>query len=244
MVLLQYCNEQEKYPISFGTVNPNIVQIIGDFPIKTAGFTLSREGKKDNWDYLGYTTVYSEVEGGAQFSNDGSVYIPPEPQPEPEPYVPTYEETLSSKISELSSICNVMIESGLEINGQHYSYKYDDQVNLDKIVNIVKVTGLPLGYHADGQSCTEHSAEELINIYMQLAMNQYSQQTYFNQTKQYLLSLEESDANKEYVTNYTYGTPLEEEYLDNYNYMMKLYQNQVEALAGTSFNGTNQMGDE
>lgn len=234
MLILKYNNLKKTYEVNFTIISKNIVQITGDFPIKTNGFTLSRENEEDNWDYSAYTTVYREIDGGAQFSNDGSVYIPPEPIPEPDPYVPTYGEILSNKIAELSSICNSMIETGLNINGSHYSYKYDDQVNLDKIFNLVKVTGLPLGYHADEGNCAAHSSEELIDIYMQLAMNQYSQQTYFNQTRAYLISLEESDENKEYVADYQYGTPLEGEYLNNYNYMMSLYQNQIDALAKIS----------
>lgn len=232
MLLLKYLNELSTYPVSFKNISQNIVQITGDFPVKTSGFKLSREGKEDNWDYSAYHTVYREVDGGVQFSNDGSVYIPPEPTPDPKPYVPSFDEVRYMKIEELSEICKHNIESGMKINGLQYSYKYDDQINLDKIVNIVKVTGLPLGYHADNHGCAEHSAAELIDIYMQLAMNQYSQQTFFNQTKQYLLSLSESDENKEFISNYVYGTPLDGEYLENYNKMMELYQAQVEALAG------------
>lgn len=51
-----------------------IVELKGDFPIRTDGFTLSRPEHDDNWDYSTYTTVYREIDGGAQFSNDGSVY--------------------------------------------------------------------------------------------------------------------------------------------------------------------------
>lgn len=65
---------------------------------------------------------------------------------------------------ELSSICQMTIEAGLEIDGLHYSYTEKDQINLNDIVNTVKFTGLPLGYRADGQNCTEYTAEELINI--------------------------------------------------------------------------------
>ena len=237
MQTLKYNGDTDTYQVSFRVVNSNVVELTGDFPVKEGGFMLSMDGKVYNGDYSQYVTIYRNIKGGAQFSNNESVYIPPEPEPEPvipEPYVPTFDEVRNMKISELSMICRNIIESGMDINGQHYSYKYDDQINLDKIINIVKVTGLPLGYHADDQGCAEHSAEELIDIYMQLAMNQYSQQTYFNQAKQYILSLEESDENKELISNFFYGNPLEGEYLDNYNHMMELYHAQVEALAGVS----------
>lgn len=215
--------------ISIEQKNENIVQVNGQFLVQEYGFMASEDDETFNIDYSKYRTIYRVTDEYVQFSNNGNVYTGSDEFDQPEP---TFDEVLNNKISELSSICKEKIESGLDINGYQYSYKYDDQVNLDKIVNLVKETGLPLGYHANGQGCKEHSAEELIDIYMKLAMNQYSQQTHFNQTKMYLESLEESDDNKELISNYEYDTPLEGEYLENYNHMMLLYENQVKALAG------------
>ena len=85
---LQYQKDNSIYEIKFKKISKNIVEIKGDFPVKEDGFTLSRLNMNDNWDYSLYTTVYREVEGGVQFSNDGSVYVeheipePPEPTPE------------------------------------------------------------------------------------------------------------------------------------------------------------------
>lgn len=57
------------------------MKIVGDFPIKTKGFILTRIGEPDAFtgDYSEYTTVYKEIEGGALFSNDGSIYVEPIP---------------------------------------------------------------------------------------------------------------------------------------------------------------------
>jgi len=206
----------------------------------TNGFELLNENNGlVQGNYAAYTTIYRTFEDNGmliELSNDGSVYVPPVivvPE-EPEPYVPTYEEVLNSKINELSSVCQHTIESGLTINDLHYSYTEKDQINLNDIVNTVKLTGLPLGYHADGQNCTEYSAEELMNIYIQLAMNKYCQQTYFNQSREYLKSLEESDENKEIIESYTYGTPLTGIYLETYNNMVALYNDQIQAMAKIS----------
>lgn len=201
-------------------------------------------------DYSAYATIYRTYEDDSmlvELSNDGSIYIAPpdpvpepepipEPEPEPEPYIPTYEEILTNKISELSSACQNTIEAGLYINGLHYSYTEKDQINLNDIVSTVKLTGLPLGYHADGQNCTEYSAEELINIYVQLTMNKYCQQTYFNQSREYLKSLEESEESREIVESYIYGTPLTGEYLETYNNMVSLYKAQIQAISSTEEN--------
>lgn len=243
MFAFKYVGEDYVHKVDFMQISHNIVQIMGSFPIKEKGFTLSRlpedvdgldeEAAKnfwDGWDYSAFTTVYREIDGGVQFSNDGLVYVEPEPIPEPEPYVPTYKEVLDNKISELSIQCKYMIEYGLDIDGVHYSYTTEDQQNLKEIFDTVKLTGLPLGYHADSHNCIEYSAEELSNIYIQLTMNKYCQQTYFNQARGYLNSLEESDENKELIINYAYGTSLEGAYLETYNKMIELYNEQIVAL--------------
>ena len=76
MIELRYAGEPASYSVSFENISGTICQISGDFPVKSGGFTLSRIGKNDAWDYSGYSTVYRQIEGGAQFSNDGSVFVP------------------------------------------------------------------------------------------------------------------------------------------------------------------------
>lgn len=241
MEKIRFLNDQNVYN-GYVTVRGNVVSIkfIDTLPAQSVlvnGFELLNENNGIvQGDYSSHTTIYRTYEDNnmlIDLSNDGSVYVaPPEPEPlpEPEPYIPTYEEILMNKINELSSMCQCMIENGLTINGFHYSYTEKDQINLNDIVSTVKLTGLPLGYHADGQNCTEYSAEELMNIYVQLAMNKYCQQTYFNQSREYLKSLEESDESREIVESYIYGTPLTDEYLDTYNNMVALYNAQIQAI--------------
>lgn len=96
---LKYLNEEYTYNIEFKKISNNLVEITGDFPIKTDGFTLSRETYEDNWDYSAYTTIYREVENGCQFSNDGSVYV------EPVIEIPTEEEL--AEMEENQRIANI-----------------------------------------------------------------------------------------------------------------------------------------
>ena len=241
MEKIRFLNDQNVYDGEV-SVRGNVMAIkfIDTLPpqnLLTSGFELLNENNGIvQGTCTAYTTIYRTFEDNdmlIEFSDDGSIYIPPalpDPEPEPEPYVPTYEEILNNKITELSSTCQYMIESGLEINGLHYSYTEKDQINLNDIVSTVKMTGLPLGYHADGQNCTEYTAEELINIYVQLAMNKYCQQTYFNQSREYLKSLEESDENKLVIESYTYGTLLTGIYLETYNKMVDLYNAQIQKI--------------
>ena len=80
MLDLTYVGESSKYKIEFKKVSENIVSISGKLKAKTKGFTLSREGKNDAWDYKNYTTIYRELDGEIQFSNDGSVWVKPLPK--------------------------------------------------------------------------------------------------------------------------------------------------------------------
>lgn len=75
MLNMNYIGDSIIYPISFKLISDNVVELKGDFPIFTAGFTLSRPNHDDKWDYSAFTTVYQKVDGGVRFSNDGSVYV-------------------------------------------------------------------------------------------------------------------------------------------------------------------------
>ena len=77
MLIMKYIGLKTEYDIEFSNLTKNIVQVKGDVPAKTNGFTISRPEIEDNWDYSAFTTVYRELDGVIQFSNDGSVYVPP-----------------------------------------------------------------------------------------------------------------------------------------------------------------------
>ena len=80
MLDFTYVGESTTHKIEFKKMSEHIVGVKGNLKAKTKGFTLSREGKKDSWDYKDYTTIYRELEGEIQFSNDGSVYVKPLPK--------------------------------------------------------------------------------------------------------------------------------------------------------------------
>lgn len=80
MLDLTYVGESSKHKIEFKRLNEHVVSVKGSLPAQTNGFTLSREEKKDAWDYKDYTTIYRELDGEIQFSNDGSVWVKPLPK--------------------------------------------------------------------------------------------------------------------------------------------------------------------
>lgn len=134
MLKLKYTDADNEYDVLFERISPHVVQVLGELPFKDSGFTLSRAGKNDPWHYLGYTTLYREIEGGLQISDDGSVYVaPPEPvQPEePEPYVPTLEDVKAAKKQEIYMMYNADVAAGVDVElstgTQHFPLSDEDQ---------------------------------------------------------------------------------------------------------------------
>lgn len=82
MLNLNYIGDQENYSVSFRNINKNIVEVVGDLPPKETGFILTRIGNPYAFkgDYSEFKTIYREVEGGFQYSNDGSIYVKPLPK--------------------------------------------------------------------------------------------------------------------------------------------------------------------
>lgn len=102
MLELTYNGSGVKFEVSFRTISEHVCEVVGNVPHVTTGFTLSRIGKQDGWDYSGYTTIFRELDNGLQYSNDGSVYVPPVPPPEqPKPLEPTLDEIKDAKVAEM-----------------------------------------------------------------------------------------------------------------------------------------------
>lgn len=117
MLTLKYTGQEAIHNVEFSRISGNVVQLLGDLPFSDTGFTLSREGKNDNWAYPEYTTLYRQVEGGLQFSDNGSIYVEPTlPDPVPEkPYIPTLEEVKAAKKQEIYATYNVDVVAGVDV---------------------------------------------------------------------------------------------------------------------------------
>ena len=88
-------------------INDNIIEVVG-LPLTSNGFTMYLDNDMAVGDYKDYTTLYRTIgEQAYQYSNDGSIYVEPEPIPIPEPYVPTEEELAEierqNKIAQIQS---------------------------------------------------------------------------------------------------------------------------------------------
>lgn len=214
MLEMKYINSEEKYVVEFKNQN-NIVELKGDFPIMTNGFTLSRIGNEDNWDYSTYTTVYREIAGGVQFSNDGSVYVAPEPIPQPEPHVPTLEEVKESKVVEMNIAQQSIIQRGIEVTltdgtTEHFTLTEHDQTSLMGLQAQV-VQGVELiPWHTSDQSehCKFYSNADMALITSAAMSCVTWHVTYFRDLRIYIRSL----ASKEEVAIVVYGMDIPTEF--------------------------------
>lgn len=220
MLKLKYVGDEETYAVEFRTVANNIVELIGDFPIKDTGFTLSRAEHEDNWDYKGYTTVYREIEGGAQFSNDGSVYVEPEQPSEPdtpdyEPNVPTLDEVKESKVKEMNTVQQQTIQQGIDVTltdgtVEHFTLTDHDQTSLMGLQSQVAAGVEQIPWHTSNQSehCKYYSNDDMQRIISAALSYVTYHVTYFRDLRIYIRSLDNIDD----VKAITYGIAIPQEY--------------------------------
>lgn len=225
MLKMKYIGLKTEYDIEFSNLTNNLVQVKGDVPAKTHGFTLSRPGKNDGWDYSAFTTVYREMDGIIQFSNDGSIYVPPEPTPEPEPYVPTLEEVKESKKQEIRLMCKSVISSGVDVElstgTEHFPLTDEDITFLmGKQFEISASDSEYISYQDSEDHCKFYSRADMQAIIQSALLCVNYQNTYKNNLCEWV----DECQNKEEVELITYGTEIPEEYQnDVYKaYLMKM----------------------
>lgn len=217
MLIMKYVGLKTGYKVNFSRVSDCIVQLTGDFPVKEKGFTLSRESMEDNWDYSGFNTVYREIDGGVQFSNDQSVYVaPPEPEPvpEPEPYVPTLEEVKAEKKSEIVWGYQSVKTEGFDItlsdgSEEHFPLTEEDVTFLfGKQVELQVSTEDQISYQDSDSRCRLYSREDMQMIINKAMWFVNFQTAYRNNLREWVDVCE----TKEEVDAIVYGSEIPEEY--------------------------------
>ena len=180
-------------------------------------------------EYHSFNTVYKKDEetNTLWLSNDESIYVAPEepdistPSEPEKPAEPTLEEIKNTKIEEISKACNFNIVHGayMEVDGemQLFSYKPEDQSNLLNALQLARATKMSMPYHADGCDCRLFTPEEITQLYILEMTNLTHNQTYMNQLKMYIESLDDKLA----VEAVLYGNELTGKYLETYNMIME-----------------------
>ena len=181
----------------------------------TSGFNLLTEKGFVFGKYEDYTTLYKDTETGYILSNDGSVYVEPEPIPEPEPIEPTLEEVKESKVGEMNETQQKVIAAGVDVTltdgtTEHFALEEHDQTSLVGLQSQV-VTGeenIPWHTSNEAEHCKFYSNADMEKITTTAMSYVTWHVTYFRDLRIYIRSLE----SKEDVEKVTYGMDIPEAY--------------------------------
>lgn len=217
-MLIRFLNSDGYVNAEVKVISEHVVEVTGTDQ-NLSGFFLIKENGSIVGDYSNYTTLYHEIDGGFQLSNDGSVYVDPEPipepepEPEPEPYVPTLEELKGIKMSEVDTVCKQTIYEGVDValpTGQteHFSLKEEDQINLFGKQAQITAGVTQLEYHQDGHPCRYYTVDEMTAIITAAMQFVSYHTTYCNSLYTWINSVED----KEDLQKITYGASIPIEY--------------------------------
>lgn len=181
----------------------------------TSGFNLLTEKGFVFGKYEDYTTLYKDTETGYILSNDGSVYVEPEPIPEPEPIEPTLEEVKESKVGEMNETQQKVIAAGVDVTltdgtTERFALEEHDQTSLVGLQSQV-VTGeenIPWHTSNEAEHCKFYSNADMEKITTTAMSYVTWHVTYFRDLRIYIRSLE----SKEDVEKVTYGMDIPEAY--------------------------------
>lgn len=166
--------------------------------------------------YDTFTTLYRRIsETEFELSDNGEVYVPPEPIPDPEPYVPTLEEVREAKVQEMNALQQAAIQSGVNVTltdgtVEHFTLTEHDQTSLVGLQSQVAAGEDNIPWHTsdEGEHCKFYSNADMGLIITQAMAWVTWHVTYFRDLRIYIRSLE----TKEEVAAVTYGVDLPEAY--------------------------------
>ena len=193
----------------------HLIQIIGDVEKNTSGFHLINDVGSVYGKYEDFTTLYKEIEGGFVLSNDGSVYVEPEPVPEPEPYEPSLDEVQEAKVQEMNGAQQAAIREGINVTltdgtVEHFTLTDHDQTSLVGLQAQVMARENNIPWHTSDESehCKFYSNADMALI-TTVAMEYVTWHvTYFRDLRIYIRSLQD----KSQVEAIHYGSDIPVEF--------------------------------
>ena len=108
MIKIKYNNSNVFEEVTFSKIN-NIVSLKGATE-NNSGFKTYRMSGEQLGDFSDYTTTYRLLDDEVQYSNDGSVWIEPEPYEPTEPTEPTWQETIEAQVLYTAMMTDTLIE--------------------------------------------------------------------------------------------------------------------------------------
>lgn len=149
------------------------------------------------------------------------------------------ETIRSAKLLEISTACNTVIVSGidLELNGAsvHFNLSIEDQANIANLFRVVELGGTEFPYQADGGVCRIYTAAEIAAIYIAAQTLITAQTTYHNALKAYVQSLDSAES----LTAVVYGMDLPEPYSTEMNEKLAVANEQMQAIIARLNNNAN-----
>lgn len=222
MVYLKFLNSSKVYECIVIPQN-NIVTLKFDseMEVSTAGFDLYNDEVCETdigvGFYHDFTTIYRNDDttaeyNGYQLSNDGSVYVEPEP---PEPYEPTLEEVKSAKIAEMEAAKSQIVENGIDVTlldetQKHFPLDNKSLLYMMGLQAMVAEGQEQIPWHTDDEN---EPCEFYSNYDMKTIMSTALSFVMYNETRirdltRYINSL----TDKESVQAITYNTEIPEEF--------------------------------
>lgn len=204
---------------SIRPVTTNVMQIVftDSLPEQWGDITTYTVGGLEGWKITGYDTVYRGEGKTIQLSNDGSIYVEPDPAPTTEPipsYIPTLKEEKTMKKEEVSHACKQIIYAGVDValaDGtiEHYSLTECDQINLLRKQVEVSSGKKQIEYHADGRHFRYYSSVDMQTIIRVASQYISYHTTYCNALN---IWIERSQTIDE-ISKIYYGIDVPEEYM-------------------------------
>ena len=180
-----------------------------------SGFHLVTNDGQVYGKYETYTTLYKTVEDGYILSDDGSVYVEPDPEPKPEPYVPTLEEIQEAKVNEMNAAQQAVIAEGVDVvltdgSTEHFTLTERDQTSLVGLQGQVEAGEQNIPWHTSDEEehCKFYSNADMAKITATAMEYVTWHVTYFRDLRIYIRALTEIEE----VEKVTYGMTIPEEY--------------------------------
>lgn len=189
----------------------HLIQISGT-EVNLSGFHLLNDAGSVFGKYDGFKTLYKENEDSYILSNDGSVYVEPEPMPVPEP---TLDEVKEAKVAEMNKAQQDAIQSGVDVtlsdgSVEHFSLTDHDQTSLVGLQTQVASGEENIPWHTSDETkhCKFYSNVDMAKITETAMAFVTWHVTYFRDLRIYIRSLE----SKEEVEQVAYGMDIPEAY--------------------------------
>ena len=213
-MLIKFLNEESIKKCTIKKISSHVIELRG-VEQNLSGFNVVKENGAVYGKYVDYTTLYREIQGGFLLSNDGSVYVEPEPIPEPEPYEPTLKEVQEQKVAEMNGIQQQVVASGCEVQladgtKERFTLTTNDQLSLNSL-SVKALEGMSIiPWHPADESvhCKFYSEADMKTI-TDTCMNWVAYHvTYFRDLRIYIRSL----TDKETIKAIQYGDDIPFEY--------------------------------